>query len=132
MAMKKIIYILPFLLLMACGPSDGEGYSVSEADELEVRIRQLHDVETMPKMSRVNQLFEKAEGTDTPEAQVLAKKLLAADDAMMLWMQEFKWNKELPSEERAAYYKEEVAKLEQLKIQIDAAIAQGEALLGTE
>lgn len=132
--MKKIFYITPLLALLSCGtPSTNndkahghshesgehnhshDGESLDEATELlYADVMRVHD-EVMPKMEEIQEYKTEMELELDEKADYILKELEKADEAMMVWMREFKTPESLPQEERQTYLESEKIKIENVK-----------------
>ncbi len=118
--MKNILIILFLsIIVMSCG-------NKLEKEEafLDSEIHRLHDVETMPHITKMHKLTkELREVGDSLEILPLITALEKADETMFDWMDQFNWQSEAtPIEDRIKYYKKEVKKLEEMEVLIDNAM----------
>jgi len=134
-----------FLFLAIFGMAFGgcnSGVDAGKANALRDEAIAIHD-EIMPQVSRFDRttmqidsllanlsaLAEERPGLDTvytrAELTALKTNLNNANDEMSTWMHEFDPDVDFPtSEEREAYYADEVKKMEAMKKQFDEASAQ--------
>ncbi len=138
--MKKtfLLFAIAGTAFFACN----SGVDAGKANALRDEAIAIHD-EIMPQVSRFDRttmqidsllanlsaLEAEHPGLDTvhtrAELTALKTNLNNANDVMSTWMHEFDPDVDFPtSEEREAYYADEVKKMEAMKIQFDEAAAQ--------
>lgn len=144
--MKRIIYIAPLIALLSCGtPSTNndkthghsheegahdhshKGEELDEATEmLYTDVMKVHD-EVMPVMEEIQEYKTEMELELDERADYILKELEKADEAMMVWMREFKVPESMPKEERQTYLESEKIKIENVKTMILNSIEMAEA-----
>ena len=130
--MKRLTYFLIFIVLtslFSCSVSEKEQIKL-----LEEQVLAEHD-EVMSQMDKINQRQRKLRAylqkADTEQinprfVQNQIADLKKADAAMMDWMHQYKSPAELAPEKASLYLRDQLAKIKQVKKQVESALANTE------
>lgn len=139
--MKKIL-ILSFFALsqciqMGCG---GDTTAIKQEDSLRNEVFAIHD-EVMPKMSDIVQLKGglieiTTDSTNEAEIKAAQSQLEKAEDAMMVWMNNFtapeKMRDSKSHEEIMAYLESQKMEITKVKDAMNSSIANAQRMLGEQ
>lgn len=115
--MNRIIFALITVFIM--GLISCENTEKKEVQTLFQSVMQVHDG-VMPKMDAIHEarkaLKDKMNTPDSTEVEALLKKLSSADEAMMVWMEEFNSSFEtMPIQEQKKYLESEMQRITKVK-----------------
>ncbi len=125
---KLLIFILAVSVL-ACKQNTS-----NEVDLLFKEMMAIHD-EVMPKMSDISkakkELGKFAMSADSVEVMEAIKQLDAADEAMMVWMDEFdaQYQTSLPKEKHISYLEDEKVRVNNVKSMMLTSIEKANLLI---
>lgn len=129
--MKKIFFSLLLLSLVTCKAKKND-----EMSKLFDEVMAVHD-EVMPKMDDIHDTKKEltkllASGDSTAVFDIM-KKLDEADEAMMVWMEDFDsdYDKKSP-EDQKTYLNTELEKIKKVKINMLESIEAGNHLIQTK
>ena len=126
--MYKITLLIAVSLLVSCEEK------IDSVKALEDEVMAIHD-EIMPKMSDIHQSRKRLQialenGADSIQVFNLLKTLDAADEGMMVWMNEYKqMTEEVKKEIKKAYLEEEKIKILSVKENMLKSISQVETFV---
>ena len=128
--MKKFSYIFLFVMMLF---SSCENKDKIAMQQLFDQVMKVHD-EVMPKMDDIHDakkaLKEKLSTADSTLVFSSIKELDNADEAMMVWMQEFNSSYEtMPVEEQKKYLNTEMEKINKVKEIMLAAIDNAQKII---
>ncbi|HRD06565.1 MAG: hypothetical protein U0V54_10485 [Saprospiraceae bacterium] len=115
--MNKILFALIAVIMM--GLTSCENTEKKEVQTLFQSVMEVHDG-VMPKMDAIHEarkaLKDKMNTPDSTEVSALLEKLSSADEAMMVWMEEFNSSFEtMPIQEQKKYLESEMQRITKVK-----------------
>jgi len=115
--MNKILFALIAIIMM--GLTSCENTEKKEVQTLFQSVMEVHDG-VMPKMDAIHEarkaLKDKMNTPDSTEVSALLEKLSSADEAMMVWMEEFNSSFEtMPIQEQKKYLESEMQRITKVK-----------------
>jgi hypothetical protein len=127
--MKNIFYCFLILLLFACKAKNNN----EEMAKLFEEVMAVHD-EVMPKMDAIHDtkksLAKILSTSDSTQVFAIIKKLDDADEAMMVWMEEFDSDYDKKTvEEQRTYLNTELEKIKKVKMSMLESIEEGNHLV---
>lgn len=115
--MNRILFALITVIMM--GLTSCENTEKKEVQTLFQSVMEVHDG-VMPKMDAIHEarkaLKDKMNTPDSTEVSALLEKLSSADEAMMVWMEEFNSSFEtMPIQEQKKYLESEMQRITKVK-----------------
>lgn len=115
--MNRILFALIAVIMM--GLTSCENTEKKEVQTLFQSVMEVHDG-VMPKMDAIHEarkaLKDKMNTPDSTQVSALLEKLSSADEAMMVWMEEFNSSFEtMPIQEQKKYLESEMQRITKVK-----------------
>ncbi|MEJ8804001.1 hypothetical protein [Pontibacter sp. H249] len=131
--MKYLILSISFALAILCSCSQGQSPK-EQKEALEERVLAVHDT-AMAKMGDIYKLrkglrtlrdtleVQQADSSTLNSLQIQIQLLNRADEAMMVWMRQYKAPaKDMPNEQALNYLQQELVKIEKVQTLMDSTI----------